>query len=82
MRKAVEVDPENVDAVTWLGKPLRGLGRWDECRAMYRRALEIDPGEQRRHAAAGRNVVARSCRAEALGSLMEASRLQPNPRRT
>jgi tetratricopeptide (TPR) repeat protein len=77
MRKAVALDPENDDSVTWLANLLRGQARWQECIEIYQQARTINPinwvqtqqlGEVLWHA--GRHL-------EALGMLAEASRLNP-----
>jgi tetratricopeptide (TPR) repeat protein len=43
LRKALELDPSNVDTLTWLGFAYAALGRGDEARAPMERALELDP---------------------------------------
>ena len=42
-RKALDIDPDNVDALDALASTLRDAFRWTEAEALYDRALSIDP---------------------------------------
>ena len=42
-RTALELDPENVDALTSLGSTFRQMRRWRDAEEYFRRALTIDP---------------------------------------
>ncbi len=42
-KNIVEVFPKDVDAFNRMGKALTELGRWDEARDAYGKAMEIDP---------------------------------------
>lgn len=47
LRRAVELDPKNADALAMLGIQLLGDGRSEQAIALLRRALEIDPLSRR-----------------------------------
>jgi TolB-like protein/Flp pilus assembly protein TadD len=43
LRRAIELDPNFVDAYNWLSTTLRTQGRFEEMRDLLRRAVQIDP---------------------------------------
>jgi tetratricopeptide (TPR) repeat protein/predicted Ser/Thr protein kinase len=53
-RRAIEIDPELVDAHTYLANGLLGLGRVDEAIAAAREAIRIDPANGQPHQALAR----------------------------
>jgi len=43
LNRCLALHPDDVEAMTELGKAYEGLQLWDKSEAAYRRALEIDP---------------------------------------
>jgi TolB-like protein/DNA-binding winged helix-turn-helix (wHTH) protein/Flp pilus assembly protein TadD len=52
-RRALELEPRNADILSFMGSITRTLGRLDESREFHRRAVELDPLEERNYAALG-----------------------------
>jgi Flp pilus assembly protein TadD len=45
-QKAIELDPDNVEAYVYLGKIHAEQDRRDEARKLYEKALELDPNHE------------------------------------
>ena len=45
LNRCLALHPDDVEAMTELGKAYEGLRQWDKSEAAYRRALEIDPAD-------------------------------------
>ena len=45
LHRCLALHPDDVEAMTELGKAYEGLRQWDKSEAAYRRALEIDPAD-------------------------------------
>jgi DNA-binding winged helix-turn-helix (wHTH) protein/TolB-like protein len=77
MQRAVDLDPQSEDALSWLGNLMRAQGRYDESLAFYARAREINPLGTAVTEQLGQALWFAGRTDEALGMLEEATRLDP-----
>ncbi len=77
-RKALEINPDNVDALVELGNTLVRLGRFDEAKPHLIRAVEIDPDSHRARAELGGLLLRQGKIDQAVAHLRRALELDPD----
>ncbi|HEY6268696.1 MAG TPA: tetratricopeptide repeat protein [Candidatus Acidoferrum sp.] len=76
-RKALELDPELVEAHVLLAETLAGDWRWAESEAEYRRAIELSPSDAGAHASFSHWFLCQGRTQEALSWARRAQELDP-----
>jgi pentatricopeptide repeat protein len=76
-RKALELDPDLVEAHVLLGDMAQQQWRWAEAEAAYRRALELSPNNAQAYLAFGNWLVSQGRTEEAVTSCRRARELDP-----
>jgi protein O-mannosyl-transferase len=77
-QRALEIQPNNVEAIVNLGLAYSQIGRLNEAMAEYRRALELEPNNAETHDKLGGILLRQGQLNEAIGCFQKALELQPD----
>ena len=77
-RQALEMDPENIEALHFLGVVYQTQGRIDDCIAVYGRCLALNPNVAETHNNLGAAYAAQKRPDQALSCYLQAVRLRPD----